>query len=176
MRPWRATPVDETLAEWDREWPELDTSAKKVLSRIGRISDYLDRQFKATLADHELTFYAFKLLAVLRRTGPPYRLTPTELSRLLLVASGTLTNQIDQLEDAGWSSASPTRTTAASVLVEMTPEGRRKIDAALRSHAADERAAIAPLTAAEQATMAPILRKLLTFLESGDERGQSKHI
>ena len=54
------------------------TSAKTVLSRIGRIDDHLDRHFKATLAAQNLSFYAFKLLATLRRTGPPYRLTPTE--------------------------------------------------------------------------------------------------
>jgi DNA-binding MarR family transcriptional regulator len=162
--------VDETLAEWDREWPELDTSAKKVLSRIGRISDQLDRQFKATLAAHDLSLYAFKLMAALRRSGPPYRLTPTELSRRLLVASGTLTNQIDQLEDAGWVARVPDPGDRRVVLVELTPEGRRKIDAALRAHAAAERAAIAPLTEQEQVTLVPILRKLLASLEDDGDR------
>lgn len=158
--------VDGTLTEWDREWPELDTSAKAVLSRIGRISDQLDKQFKATLAAHELSFYAFKLLAALRRSGPPYRLTATELSRRLLVASGTLTNQIDQLEAAGLVVRAPDPADRRVVLVELTTEGRRRIDAALLSHAADERAALAPLADEERAALVPPLRKLLRYLES----------
>ena len=85
-----------------------------------------------------------------------------------------MTNQIDQLEDAGWVVRVPDADDRRVVLVEMTPEGRSKIDAALRSHAGDELAAIAPLTAAEQAALVPILRKLLTFLKTGQEQGRAK--
>src|SRR5918998_406588 len=92
--------VDDVLDQWAREWPELDIAAKRVLNRVGRISSQLDRRVKVTLAAHDLSYYAFKLLATLRRAGPPYRLTPTELARALLVSSGAMTNQIDQLEEA----------------------------------------------------------------------------
>ena len=166
--------VDDTIADWAREMPELDTSAKRVLARIGRISDHLDRQFKVTLTAHELSYYGFKLLAALRRAGPPFRLTPTELSRRLLVASGTLTNQIDQLQDAGLVVRIPDPDDRRVVLVELSREGQHRIDAALRAHAADELAALAPLTEAERSTLIPGLRKLLSALEEDAAPGRAQ--
>src|SRR5262245_14086682 len=118
--------VDDMLAEWHREWPELNTSTKAVLSRIGRIADDLDRRFKTTLAAHQLTNYGFKLLSVLRRAGPPYHQTATELARRLLVSSGAMTNQIDQLEHAGMVVRVPDPADRRVVLVQLTAAGRER--------------------------------------------------
>lgn len=159
--------VDQMVEQWAQEWPELDTADKAVLSRIGRIDDHLDRHFKATLAAEDLSFYAFKLLSTLRRSGPPYRLTPSELSRNLLVSSPAMTNQIDQLEEAGLVVRSPDPSDRRVVLVGLTDVGRRRIDSALLAHAADERRIIVALTEAERVTLTGLLRKLLLHLEAG---------
>ncbi len=157
--------IDDMLEQWSREWPELDRSAAAIVNRIDRISDAFDRRFKATLGFQGLGYSAFKLLTTLRRSGPPYRLTPTALSQTLLVASGTLTNQIDQLEKAGLAARSPDPTDRRGVLVGLTDEGRRRIDAALIAHARDERAALAALPEGDQAVLRRILRTLLVSLE-----------
>lgn len=160
--------VDEALEQWAREWPALDVEAKKVINRVGRISDQFDRRFKATLAGQDLSYYAFKLLATLRRAGPPYQLTPTELSRSLLVSSGTMTHQIDQLEEAGLAQRSPDPGDRRSSLVSLTAAGRERIDRALLANAEDERAALAGLAAADRAALERLLRKLLRSLEEAD--------
>ena len=41
------------------------------------------------------------MLAALRRSGPGYRLTPTELYRRVLVSSATMTERLDGLERRG---------------------------------------------------------------------------
>jgi DNA-binding MarR family transcriptional regulator len=158
--------VDEAIEDWAREWPELDRSAAGVINRIDRISGFCDRQFKSTIAGQNLSYYGFKLLSHLRRSGPPYRLTPTDLSRRLLVSSGTLTNQIDQLEEAGLVARSPDPNDRRGVLVELTAEGRRRVDAALLAHAEDERLSLAALSADDQALLRNLLRKLLRSLEA----------
>jgi DNA-binding MarR family transcriptional regulator len=166
--------VDEALAQWAREWPELDVEAKKVINRVGRISVQFDRRFKATLAGQDLSYYAFKLLATLRRAGPPYRLTPTELSRALLVSSGTMTHQIDQLEEAGLVRRSPDPSDRRGSLVTLTDAGRARIDRALLANAEDERDAIGALSNEDRATLERLLRKLLRSLEDAHEGTPSR--
>jgi len=163
--------VDEAMAQWAREWPALDRSAMGVVNRIGRIDDHLDRRFKVTLAAHELSYYAFKLLSTLRRGGPPYRMTPTELSRRLLVSAGAMTNQIDQLEAAGLVARRPDPEDRRVVMVELTAAGRQRIDAAVLDHAVDERRVLEPLLPDEREQLAGLLRKLLARLENGAPRG-----
>jgi DNA-binding MarR family transcriptional regulator len=162
--------VDEAMAQWAREWPALDRSAMAVVNRIGRIDDHLDRRFKATLSAHDLSYYAFKLLSTLRRGGPPYRMTPTELSRRLLVTGGTMTNQVDQLEAAGLVARRPEREDRRVVMVELTEAGRARIDAAMIDHAVDERTVLEPLAPEERDRLAQLLRKLLLSLEDGVAR------
>lgn len=166
--------VDEALDQWAREWPDLDVEAKKVINRVGRISVQFDRRFKATLAAQDLSYYAFKLLATLRRSGPPYRLTPTDLSRSLLVSSGTMTHQIDQLEEAGLVQRLPDPSDRRSSLVTLTGAGRERIDRALLANAEDERAALAALSPGDRAGLERLLRKLLRSLEDEDASTPSR--
>lgn len=160
--------VDEALDQWAREWPELDVEAKRVINRVGRISVQFDRRFKATLAAQDMSYYAFKLLATLRRAGPPYRMTPTDLSRALLVSSGTMTHQIDQLAQAGLVLRLPDPSDRRGSLVELTAAGRARIDRALLANAGDEEQALAGLTAEDRAALEILLRKLLRSLEQDD--------
>jgi DNA-binding MarR family transcriptional regulator len=166
--------VDETLEQWSREWPELDVEAKKVINRVGRVSVQFDRRFKATLAGQDLSYYAFKLLATLRRAGPPYQLTPTELSRSQLVSSGTMTHQIDQLEEAGLVERQPDPSDRRGSLVTLTAAGRERIDRALLANAEDELAAVAALSPEDRATLERLLRKLLRSLEDEDGSAPSR--
>jgi DNA-binding MarR family transcriptional regulator len=57
----------------------------------------LDRVF----AQYDLEGGDFDVLATLRRTGAPYRLTPGELSRSTMVTTGGMTKRLDRLEAAG---------------------------------------------------------------------------
>ncbi len=158
--------VDDAMAEWQREWPSLDRSAMGVVNRIGRVENHLDRRFKATLSAHDLSYYAFKLLSTLRRGGPPYRMTPTDLSRRLLVSGGTMTNQIDQLEAAGLVARQPAPEDRRVVMVELTAAGRERIDAAMVDHAVDERRVLEVLSPDQSAELARLLRTLLISLEN----------
>jgi DNA-binding MarR family transcriptional regulator len=101
------------------------------------------------------------VLAALRRSGPPYEMTPGELLAETLVSSGTMTHRIDQMEAAGWVSRQPDPVDGRVVRVRLTPGGRDAVDAALGNLLERERSLLADLTAEERATLAGLLRRLL---------------
>lgn len=159
--------VDDIIEQWNREWPGYEAESRAMLLRLFRINAHLERQIKAIVGDHGLTFYGTKILTVLRHSGPPYRLTPGELSRRLYVMSGTLTHQLDQLEKAGLIIRRPDPNDRRGVLVELTASGRSRIDAALLAVNAQQRRLLAALSDEERAAAAAILRKLLLHFEDG---------
>lgn len=157
--------VDDMVEAWQREWPPYDVAPREVLMRVSRIQMLIERRSKAVLAEHDLTFYGYKILSVLRRAGPDFQVTPGELSRGLYVMSGTLTHQLDQLEEAGLVTRKPDPSDRRGVLVQLTARGKDQIEAALIANNAIQQQALAPLTAEERTAAEDILRKVLHHLE-----------
>ncbi|HYA53857.1 MAG TPA: MarR family transcriptional regulator, partial [Streptosporangiaceae bacterium] len=93
--------VDDLVAAWQAQRPDLDIEPLQVLSRVTRLARHLDRARRAAFAGCGLEPWEFDVLSALRRQGPPYQLSPGELLRITLVTSGTMTNRIDRLEQAG---------------------------------------------------------------------------
>ena len=93
--------VDDLVAAWQAERPDLDVQPLQVLSRVSRLARHLDRARRAAFASHGLEPWEFDVLAALRRQGPPYVLRPGALLRTTLVTSGTMTNRVDRLEATG---------------------------------------------------------------------------
>ena len=104
--------VDDLVAAWQAQRPDLDVEPLQVLSRVSRLARHLDRARRDAFAGHGLEPWEFDVLAALRRQGPPYQLSPGALLRITLVTSGTMTNRIDRLEQAAWSPGAPTRRTS----------------------------------------------------------------
>ena len=61
--------VDQILAAWVRELPDVDVSPLASLSRISRLARHLDRARADAFAAHELEVWEFDVLAALRRQG-----------------------------------------------------------------------------------------------------------
>src|SRR5258708_13285538 len=93
--------VDDIVLRWQAERPDLDVTPLHVLSRVSRLARHLDRARRAAFAAHRLEMWEFDVLSALRRQGAPYQLSPGALLRATLVTSGTMTNRIDKLADAG---------------------------------------------------------------------------
>src|ERR1700742_1791079 len=123
--------VDELVAAWRAQRPDLDVEPLEVLSRISRLARHLDIARRGAFADHGLESWEFDVLSALRRQGPPFQLTPGALLRATLVTSGTMTNRIDRLAAAGLVRREPDPTDKRGVLVILTEQGRTRGDAAL---------------------------------------------
>jgi len=153
--------VDDLVAAWRAERPDLDVQPLQVLSRVSRLARHLDRARRTAFARHGLETWEFDVLSALRRQGSPYQLSPGALLRATLVTSGTMTNRIDRLAAAGLVLRQPDPQDKRGVLVTLTPEGRARVDAALADLLGREEALLTGLDRGERQLLASLLRTLL---------------
>ncbi len=152
--------VDRIVHSWKRERPDLDFSPLEVLSRVGRLSKLLDRARKDAFTKSKLESWEFDVLAALRREGAPYRLSPKSLLQQTLVSSGTMTNRIDRLVKSGLVTRQEDPLDGRGVLVEMTPAGLTRVDAAITRLVDAEALLLSSLNKKEQDRLAESLRRL----------------
>jgi len=153
--------VDELVAAWRAQRPDLDVEPMQVLSRISRLARHLDIARRGAFADHGLETWEFDVLSALRRQGPPFRLTPGALLRATLVTSGTMTNRIDRLVRKGLVRRQPDPRDKRGVLVTLTEQGVARADAALADLLRRERVLLAGLDTGERQQLADLMRILL---------------
>ncbi|MFL6689824.1 MAG: MarR family winged helix-turn-helix transcriptional regulator [Alphaproteobacteria bacterium] len=152
--------VDRALAQWSREMPEIEIKGADVLNRARRLTLETRHDIEANFKRHGLDSGEFDVLATLRRSGEPYALRPTELYQSLMISSGGLTARLDRLEAAGLIRRRADEDDARSVRVELTPAGRRKIEAAFRADMELENKMVSGLAESERAELVRLLRKL----------------
>jgi DNA-binding MarR family transcriptional regulator len=158
--------VDELVAAWRVQRPDLVVEPLQVLSRVSRLARHLDIARRGAFASHGLESWEFDVLSALRRAGPPFQLTPGALLRATLVTSGTMTNRIDRLAEAGLVRREPDPRDRRGVLVTLSEEGREVVDAALTDLLAREQALLAGLREDQRAVLADLLRTLLAPFDS----------
>ena len=156
--------VDQILAQWARERPDLDCSPMGIVGRISQLQREVFLAQRATFARHGLDVPSFDVLAALRRAGAPYQLTPTALMRTALVTSGAITQRLDRLEERGLITRTRSDADGRAVVVTLTRAGRDALDAALPDHLETERGLLEGLTAAELEQLAGLLRRFLVTL------------
>jgi DNA-binding MarR family transcriptional regulator len=157
--------VDVVLREWRGQRPELDLGAVAVIARLGRAAELTERGLDEVFREYGLNRSSFDVLATLRRGGPPYRRTPTELYRAHLRTSGAMTHMIDRLERDSLVERLPDPSDRRGLLVGLTPKGRQLVDRVVPRHLANEERLLATLSASERRQLAKLLRKLLIDLE-----------
>ncbi|WP_351231548.1 MarR family transcriptional regulator [Streptomyces sp. NPDC002133] len=161
--------VDAMLERWGRLWPELDVSSTAVIARLFRAARLTEELFEAQLRRHEGRAIAnlgdFDLLQTLRRTEPPYTLTPGQLKQSLIVSSAGLSGRLNRLEREGWINRTTSPDDRRSSLVSLTEEGREHFDHCMEGQVALEQKLLSVLEPEERATVARVLRKLLLSLE-----------
>jgi DNA-binding MarR family transcriptional regulator len=153
--------IDQIVRQWNRQRPEVDVSATHVSQRITRLYLLQSASIADTIGRYGLTFGEYEVLAALVRSGPPYRLKPTDLGNAIVLSSGAMTNRIDRLEQAGLVERLPDPNDRRGTLVALTDKGRQTTDDALIAHLANEERLLGALSAKERTHLARLLRKLL---------------
>ena len=160
--------VDELVAAWQAQRPDLDVEPLQVLSRISRLARHLDIARRGAFASHDLEAWEFDVLSALRRQGPPFQLTPGALVRATLVTSGTMTNRIDRLAAADLVRREPDPSDRRGVLVTLTAAGADRVDAALADLLRRERELLAALDQTERKQLAGHMRTLLAPFDAAE--------
>jgi DNA-binding MarR family transcriptional regulator len=152
--------VDLILEQWQRERPDLDSSPIGVIGRISRLARELEQRLERVYREQGLEPGWHDVLATLRRSGPPYRLRPSEFTSALMLTSSGTTKRLDRLEQAGLIAREPDPDDRRGTLITLTPAGRKLIDTATVAHLENERRILSALTDADRKRLADLLRKL----------------
>ena len=163
----RAAPdaVDELLAAWARQRPDVDVAPLQVFSRVSRLALHLGRARAAAFRGVDLEEWGFDVLAALRRAGPPYVLSPRALLAETLAGSATTSHRLDRLEAAGLVARTPDPADGRGVQVALTRAGQARVDRALELLAAAEAELLGALPSRDRAALAALLRRLLATVE-----------
>ena len=152
--------VQHVVDQWALERPDLDATPILVIGRLHRVALALSTELVRVYHAHGLGEGDFDVLATLRRSGPPYELTPSELVDQTMVTSGAVTKRLDRLEGAGLVQRRVSAGDRRSRIVALTEVGRELIDDAMAEHLANEARLLAPLTTAERHTLSGLLATL----------------
>jgi DNA-binding MarR family transcriptional regulator len=163
--------IDEIVAQWQRERPELNAEPLAVFGRLFRAAALADSLLGQQLAGYGLQPGWFDLLAALRRAGEPYELNPTQLMRASMLSSGGTTKRLDRLAAAGLVERRPDPGDRRGVLVRLTPRGTEVIDKAIGTHLGNEERLLEAFPPGDQRMFSQLLRRLLAVLE--EHRGGS---
>jgi len=168
--------IDKIIQLWKRERPDYDLAPVEIIGRAGRIMEHVDRALNAKFEEFGVTRASFDVLATLRRTGEPYRLTQRELMRSLLRTSGSMSLRIDSLESQGLVERRTDDDDRRSVFVTLTKKGAELLQAVIPEHLANEKSLIAALNQSERAQLVTLLRKWLSGLEADEGDGRQLYL
>lgn len=156
--------VDFVVAQWAQAMPSVDVSSMEIFGRIVRLQKHLEHLRAEALAQYGFKEGEFDVLATLRRSGAPYRLTPTELYRSLLVTSGAMTNRLTRLESAGLVERSADPHDKRSSQVALSAAGLALIEKAVLTHTEIQEQVLAPLSPQQRANFVEVLKQVLVHL------------
>ena len=157
--------TDRLLSGWDETRPDLDVGALQVTARLSRIGPHLARRQDEVFSRFGLSRGEVGALSALRISGPPYRLSPTRLSKGLMLSSAGITSRIDRLERRGYVRRLDDPDDRRGVIIELTDHGREIVDAAVAANTASDRQLLERLDPQEVEQLEGLLRKVLALLE-----------
>ncbi len=157
--------IDRVEKAWNRERPDLDVSSVGIISRLWRVSRHLENERKARLAELGTDRVTIDVLAMLRRSGSPYRRTAGELTHTSLITPGGVSQRLDKLEKAGLITREIHADDRRRIDVQLTESGMKLIDDVLADLMAHETSLLDALSGEDQAQLRRILKTFLARFE-----------
>jgi DNA-binding MarR family transcriptional regulator len=159
--------VDAVVRAWRRERPDIDVSSIGIVLPVQRLAAVIAERRAGVLAAHGLEQGQLDVLGVLRRGGPPYRLTAGELSRRCRVTPGATTQRVQSMERGGLVERVREEPDRRTVHVQLTTSGRRRLDELLAEVVAADESLLTGLTGSERTALETALRGWLDVVQAG---------
>jgi DNA-binding MarR family transcriptional regulator len=132
-------PAAEIAAAWQRELPGIPVSSIEIVTPVWRLAKLLADDRRQVLQACGVDPATLDLVSVLRRAGPPYRLSTREIARRALVTAGAVSQRISRAERESLVERAPAADGSRSVTVTLTAAGHalaeRVVDRVLRREA-----------------------------------------
>jgi DNA-binding MarR family transcriptional regulator len=153
--------LDESLKDWAREIPDLDSATEGIVERIQILAKAFDRSLEETLGQFGLDHRSYHLLGHLRKSGAPYRSSPGQLATDMRLSSGAMTNRLDRMEAAGLIRRLPDPNDRRGTIIEPTEAGNATWDRTVGTQARREAMIASVLDPAEREELHRLLRHLM---------------
>jgi DNA-binding MarR family transcriptional regulator len=157
--------TDDLLDRWGRARPDIAIAELRVTGRLSRLGQHMADRDDAVFGRFGVARGEVGLLSALRVTGPPHRLSPTQLGRGLMLSSAGVTSRLDRLERRGLLARLPDPADRRGVIVELTDAGLSLVDDAVAAKTQADRQLLGRLEPRDVDALEGLLRKLLSALE-----------
>jgi DNA-binding MarR family transcriptional regulator len=152
--------VDEIVADWAVQRPDIDCSGKAIVCRILRFYSYYLSVLEKSLKPLGIAPNVFSVLVTIRRKGKRAEINVKTMMQEVLVTSGAMSNLLNRLIDEELITKRPDANDARSMLVRLTPKGLKVIEKAMEIQAACERKLISSLNQKEREQLSLLLKKI----------------
>ncbi|GHD59154.1 transcriptional regulator [Streptomyces mirabilis] len=161
-----ADSVDRHVAVWAKELDWMDPVKEEIFVRLAILARHAAQARRDVLDSDGLRHWQFKVLLMLRRLGPPYAASPSQLADMLGLTRGALSARLGPLEEEGLIARTHHTADRRRVEVRITDAGYAAFEQHAVSEDRGENALLAVLTPAEKRTLADLLRKLVVAAEA----------
>jgi DNA-binding MarR family transcriptional regulator len=142
----------------EEEFDEVDSLVSDCVINLFQTQALVEDQLGRHLRPHGLSLGGFRLAMILRIAGEP--LTPMEIAKRLRVTRGSVTGLLDSLEGRGVVERRPHPADRRMLLVDLTGDGRRRLDDLLPGWFLGERDIFGVLAPDEQETLLDLLGRI----------------
>ncbi|WP_426501909.1 MarR family winged helix-turn-helix transcriptional regulator [Dactylosporangium sp. McL0621] len=157
--------ADRLVDVWARELPGFDPLAEAIFMRLHMLGRHQAQLRRDVLEAGGLQHWQFKVLLMLRRNGPPYTASPSQLADLLGLTRGALSARLAAIEDAGWIVRESDAADRRRVHVRLTAAGHDTLVRHLGGESHGERVLLAGLDEQDRRTLAELLRRMVLAAE-----------
>ena len=161
--------ADRHVELWSKELEWMDPVKEAIFVRLAILGRHIAQARRETLDADGLKHWQFKVLLMLRRVGPPYAASPSQLADMLGLTRGALSARLGPLEADGLIARTNDTGDRRRVQVRLTPAGFTAFEQHASTEERGEGALLSALTEEERKLLADLLRKLVVAAESGPE-------
>ncbi|HTZ27381.1 MAG TPA: MarR family transcriptional regulator [Streptosporangiaceae bacterium] len=159
-----AYPAAEIAAAWQREHPGVPVESIEIVTPIFRLAKLLADDRRRVLQACGVDGATLDLLSVLRRAGPPYRLTTREIAQRALVTAGAVSQRVARAEREGLVRRAAVGDGSRAVNVALTRTGHALVERTVDSVLGREAELVRGLAVTERTDLAALLGRLLNFV------------
>ena len=129
--PMALDPIDAVLGAWSNGQAGADVEPIAVTARLSRLAHIMQQCMERASSTYGLDWGQFLVLSTLRGAGPPFRMLPRDLHRLLLLSPAAVTNRLCRLEAKGFIERTSDQSDRRNMPVVLTALGLNMVDRAM---------------------------------------------
>lgn len=157
--------IDKVRREWNRAYPDIDTSPVEVMGRITRISSQSLHQLDRALAPSGVSRAEFDVMSALARSDRPLR--ASEVTAVTMFSGAATTKHADRLAKLGLVERKRFERDGRVVLLQLTEAGRALVEAEFPRRVERDRRLLSGLSENEKVQLTALLKRISVNIDAG---------